>query len=267
VTDRLLELAGAGPRSWPRIAWPLADFAAELERRALVDLPTERIPDVYLAWACAHGDPAAVAAFEERFGADLAHYAAQVRLPPDLVDDVVQDVRLALLVARDGEPARIGQFAGRGDLRGWLRVIIARHAILASKRLRARRELPDNEPLEALAVPALDLEGELTRARCHDEFRAAFAEALATLAPRERALLRYRYLDGLTEDEVAALYDVHRVTIARWVARALARVLHETRRGLTLRLTTHTEDVASILRVLRHRLPLTLRRVLGGEPV
>jgi RNA polymerase sigma-70 factor (ECF subfamily) len=265
VAERLFELASEGRRAWPKIAWPIAEFAAELERRGLVDLPPERIPDVYLAWATAHGDAAALAAFDERYGNDLVTFASKVRLPGALIDEVVQDVRSALLVGRGGLPARIGQFAGRGELRSWLQVTTVRQAVLAAKQLRARRELPDTGPLEALAAPALDIEGELTRARCRDEFRAAFAEALAALTPRERAVLRSRYLDGLTEDEVARVYDVHRVTVARWTARALARVLRETRRGLARRLTLATDDVASVIRVLRSQLPVTLQRTFGRD--
>jgi RNA polymerase sigma-70 factor, ECF subfamily len=265
VTDRLLELASLGRSAWPEIAWPVADFAAELERRGLADLPAERIADVYLAWACAHADRAALAAFEERFGKDLASFAAKARLPPDLVDDVLQDVRRTIFVGHDDAPPRILQFAGRAELRSWLSVTTVRQAILAAKRLRARRELPGAEPLEELAVPALDLEGELTRAHCRDEFRAAFAEALAALTPRDRALLRYRYVDGLTEEEVASVYAVHRVTVARWAARALALLLRDTRRGLGRRLSMRTDDAASVIRALRSQLSFTLRRALGGD--
>ncbi|HKA87074.1 MAG TPA: sigma-70 family RNA polymerase sigma factor [Haliangiales bacterium] len=264
MTPRLLELASAGPRAWPRISWPVADFASELEARGVADLEPERVAELYLAWACAHRDPAAHAAFEERYGKDLKAFASRAGLPPDLVDDAVQDVRRALFVGQDDEPPRIAQFVGRGELRAWLRVTVVRHAVLTSKRARARQKV-ETEPLEEFAMPALDIEAELTLARCRDEFHASFAEALEALAPRERALLRYRYVDGLTEDEVASIYEVHRVTVARWVARALARLLHETRRGLTRRLSLGTDDVASLLRLLRNRLPFTLRRALGGE--
>src|SRR5262249_21602133 len=152
----------------------------------VVDLDEERVADVYLAWACAHGDAAALAAFEERHGKDMVAFAGRAGLPPAFVDDVVQDVRRALFVANGDEPPRIGQVAGRGDLRGWLRVTTVRQAVLTSKRLRARRELPDAEPLEKLAAPVVDLDSELTRVRAREEFRAAFAEALAALSDRER---------------------------------------------------------------------------------
>jgi RNA polymerase sigma-70 factor (ECF subfamily) len=266
LEPQVLELASVGRREWPGIGLPVDEFAGELERRGLTDLPAERVAEVYLCWACARGDRAALAAFEARYGKDLAHFAGKARLPPAVVEDVLQDVRRTLLVGNAEAPPRILQFAGRGELRAWLQVTTVRQAILAARRMRARRELPDAEPLEALAAPALDLDDELERARCRDEFRAAFGEALAALAPRERALLRNRYLEGLTEDEIAGLYDVHRVTVARWTARALARVLRETRRGLASRLALRSEDVTSVVRVLRGQLPLTLQRALGGAP-
>ncbi|HKA88503.1 MAG TPA: sigma-70 family RNA polymerase sigma factor [Haliangiales bacterium] len=264
MNDRLFELASLGPRAWPKIAWPIEDFASELEKRELADLDPERIADVYLAWACARGDPAALAAFDERFGKDLRMFASQTGLPTDLAEDVIQDVRRVLFVGQDGEPPRIGQFVGRGELRGWLRVTMVRQAIDASKRVRARHKI-ETAPLDMLAAPVLDLDSELTMARHRDDFGAAFAEALEALTPRERALLRCRYLDGLTEDEVASMYAVHRVTVARWVGRALARVLRETRRGLERRLSLRTDDVTSLIRLLRTQLPFSLRRGLGGD--
>src|ERR1051325_7399436 len=126
VNQRLLELAGIGRRAWPERGWPESDFAAEIERRGLTDLEEDRVGDVYLAWACAHGDAAALAAFEDRYGRDMVAFAGRAGLPPAFVDDVVQDVRRALFVAKGDEPPRIVQFSGRGDLRGWLRVTIVR---------------------------------------------------------------------------------------------------------------------------------------------
>src|SRR5262249_61792777 len=93
VTERLLELAGIGRRAWPDLAWPVEEFAAEIEKRGLADvadLDEERVADVYLAWACAHGDAAALAAFEERHGKDMVAFPGRAGRPPAFVDDVVQ---------------------------------------------------------------------------------------------------------------------------------------------------------------------------------
>src|SRR5262249_15106837 len=134
VSERLLELAAEGPRAWPKIAWPAAELAAELERRGLTDLLPERVAEVYLASAAARGDAAAVAAFDERYGKDLVVFASKARLPDDLVEEVVQDVRAHLLVGRTDRPAQLVQFAGRGELRSWLQVTTVRQAILTAKR-------------------------------------------------------------------------------------------------------------------------------------
>jgi RNA polymerase sigma-70 factor (ECF subfamily) len=261
VDAELAALAAAGRAAWPRIAWPADEFAAELVRRRVSAGSAERAADLYLAWACARGDPAALAAFEERHGRELAAFATLARIPASLVDDVAQEARHRLLVGQPGMPPRIAQYAGRGDLRAWLKVAVARQAIDLVRR--TRREVRDDAALEALAAPALDLETALTRARCHDELRAAFAAALAGLAQRERALLRYRYVDGLSEDEVARIYQAHRVSVARWVARARGHLLEETRRGLAARMGLTSGEVTSVIRAVRSQLGVSLRRALG----
>jgi DNA-directed RNA polymerase specialized sigma24 family protein len=40
------------------------------------------------------------------------------------------------------------------------------------------------------------------------------AAAMDAMPPLERAVLRYQVVDGLSIDEIGALYDVHRATAA-----------------------------------------------------
>lgn len=62
------------------------------------------------------------------------------------------------------------------------------------------------------------------------------AAAVAALAVRERALLRYSVVDGLTLDEIGAIYRAHKSSVSRWLTRARARLWQETRAALQTRL-------------------------------
>jgi RNA polymerase sigma-70 factor (ECF subfamily) len=110
---------------------------------------------------------------------------------------------------------------------------------------------PDTAP--ALAV---------MKAKYRDEFKRAFHAAVAALSDRERLLLRQAELDGLSIDELAKFYGVHRATTARWVESAREAVLKKTQEALAERLAIASAEVASIMRLIRSSLDVSLPALL-----
>jgi hypothetical protein len=94
-------------------------------------------------------------------------------------------------------------------------------------------------------------------------FKAAFAAAFSALAPRQRTLLRQQVLDGLTIDELGALYRVHRATAARWLERAREALLSGTRTALERELKVSATECESIMRLAQSQLHVSIRRLLG----
>ncbi|HKE18946.1 MAG TPA: sigma-70 family RNA polymerase sigma factor [Kofleriaceae bacterium] len=253
----------AARRRWPEIELPAVRFAghvAALGIAAGADHP--HADDLYLACATSHGDPAAVAAFERELSPVARAAARRIDGSVDFVDEVVQATRERLLVARDGRPPRVAEYAGRGTLAAWVRVAAMR---IAMNLLRERRRnvLVDDDAFFDAVRQGSDGERAALRSRygqaCADAVRAAFA----TLTARERNLLRLHHLHGLTLDELAPAMKVHRATVARWMERARGRLLEETRAGLRARLTALDAEVDSILRELQSRIDVTLSRLLA----
>jgi len=87
-------------------------------------------------------------------------------------------------------------------------------------------------------------------------FRAAFLATLGELERRERTVLRLHLLDGLTIDEIAPMYEVHRATIARWIGAAKQTVLDRTRRRLMHDLRLDAAEVDSLIRLVQSRIEL-----------
>jgi RNA polymerase sigma-70 factor (ECF subfamily) len=115
----------------------------------------------------------------------------------------------------------------------------------------------DDELLRRLVVPgdpALDYAKEIYR----QAFKRAFEAALRTLPDRERTLLRQHYLDGLSIDKLASLYRVHRATAARLLVRARVRVLEATRAQMMSQLDVRSQDLDSILRLIRSQIEISL---------
>jgi len=138
------------------------------------------------------------------------HAYARRRLPPAEVGDAVSETFLRAV--RD-----LASFEGAGaGFDGWI-YGIARHVVLDAQRassrrvrpLRAQRELPVSEPLQAL----LDTE----------EARAA-RRAFVRLAPPDRELLELRVIGGLSADDAAVALGSRPGSVRMAQTRALRRL-------------------------------------------
>jgi RNA polymerase sigma-70 factor (ECF subfamily) len=231
----------------------------------LAALDTLHLGDLLLAGASMRGDAGAVVRLE-RDCLGPAHAVVARILGPSECDDAMQSVRERLLVGREGSAPRLGEYAGRGSLAGWIKVVAVRTALNWARDHRDQGTSPDDDAL--LELPGAEHpELEHMRAQYRPEFKAAFQAALAALDARERILLRLQFVDDLTVDQIGALYSVHRSTAARWVARARESLFEGTRRRLAERLGLDASRLASILDLVRSHVDLSLVRLLepGGE--
>ena len=196
------------------------------------------------------------------FAIGLIAIAAGRKLP-DSVDEVMQGLRAQLLLpGRDGGLPGIAGFRGRGALGAWLSVSAVR---AACKQLeRGKNERSDGDAaLQRLSAPARNVEEQYTRAWSRDAFERAFVAAMAQLTAREKTLLRLHYLDGVTIDQLGAVYRTHRATAARWLASARQRLLDRTRAALIAELQIPLADCDSIIAAAQSQLELTLHRLFA----
>lgn len=255
-----------------RAAWPQLTVDDALYRRAIAarvasragetaDRVVRTMPaaDLYLAAACAVGDPAAIAAFRDVHGPAIRQVLGRLGAPIATIDETEQRVLVMLFVGEGGGAPQITTFSGRGRLRSWLRSV----AIRTGRRLMGVLHGGDDreDDLDDLPGAVRDPELELLRARYATEVKAAFASALAALSERQRNVLRQYYLDELTIDQLAALYQINRATAARWVAGARLAIVTRTRELLVGELGVASSDVDSIIRLVRSQLSLSLREL------
>ena len=255
----LAEVLSASRAAWPGIEISDEDFVAYLSARvdALDDgLRAIVVADLWLACGITRGIPAALRELDARLTA-VAPAIAHFDGGSALVADVTAAVRERVL-GTDGN-GKIADYRGRGDLRGWLRVVAVREALQI---LRARRrEAPISEDLaERIDDHGTHLPPDEQRA-----YREAFAAALATLTPRERNLLRQQYVYGATIDELGALYGVHRATAARWLAQIRDTVLRRTRGRIAEAMLLTGTDLESAMGKLAEHVDYSLRHTLSRE--
>ncbi len=197
---------------WPAVAVDGGAFARYLAARAaggtLIGLHTD---DLYLACGCAGGDPAAVATFEAEYGRDIDTVAARFRRAGIDVEDIGQQVREKLLVAPAGGAPKIADYAGLGYLQNWVRITAVRTFLDATRRAPGRREVGDAGGLMMVADPDDDVELAYLKRHYRAAFKVAFEEAIASLTSQQRNALRQHLIAGLTIDQIAGLYGIHRL--------------------------------------------------------
>ncbi|MDY7231775.1 sigma factor-like helix-turn-helix DNA-binding protein [Hyalangium rubrum] len=269
LEERLSRVWEAARAAWPGVTLEGPRFVAHLARHLASDSSSEALEqlhlgDLYLACACAHGVPAALAAFEARLLPEVAVAVARLKLSPAALDDVRQQLRQRMLVSTADAPARLAAYPGTGPLSGWVRAA-ALWLALDLQRRGAGEAHADDAALPFLVEPGDDPELAYLKTTYRAEFNAAFAQALTALAPRQRNVLRLKYLDGLSIDQLGALYGVHRATAARWALAAQEALLEETRRLLTERLRLTHSQLDSVLRLISSQIDVNLSRLLRSR--
>lgn len=261
--ERTLRHAVEGAHAaWPTVRIPSESFAAHLAAHASVETGSVaelRTADLYLACACALGNGAALAAFEQAYFGDIDPAIVRMTGNTALRAEVAQALRNTLFAPRPGKSPQIALYAGRGDLRNWTRAAIVRTTL--NLVTRKPRETPaESELLSAIPAPSADPEIAHMKAVYQTEFKQAFALAVEALDSRDRNLLRYSFVDGLSIDEVGALFGVHRATAARWLASARTKLMGELRRHLMQKLHVDGTEFASIMRLIKSQLNMSLAR-------
>ena len=246
--------------AWPGIEVPADEIAAFVGARLGADLIAQgaRIVELYLTCACVRGDPAAVAQFQRTYFSEIDDAAGRFRAGDAVAADARQNLACTLFT---GPAPAIRGFHGRGDLRGWMRVVATREVLRLVKRGKRDVMVGDERWFDAMC-PAGDPEvGYLCRL-FKSELSGAFQRAVAGLSDAHRALLR-RQLDGITIDELAAELGIHRTSAARRLTAARAAVRESTRRELGTALGAAPADVDSLFHLISGRFDISLDELLG----
>jgi RNA polymerase sigma-70 factor (ECF subfamily) len=185
-----------------------------------------------------------------RIPAYLAKHSARTN-----ADEIRQQMRERLLVARPDAPARIGGYEGRGSLASWVKVATLRAASNVRRAEQPEVELADEIPAAAITeVPELRvMAGEYRSA-----FRAAFRAAFAALPAEERTVLRLHFLDGVTVRQLAPMLNVSSATAGRRLLSAQTKLGELVLAELAVAVAVPRADLESAVRAIVSRLDVSL---------
>jgi len=258
-----------GRSAWPALVVSLSELMAHVGAPGLdLDLGDGGAPeglhaaDLYVACAIARGVPGALAVFEQKLLPIARSSMARVYSAPDFLDDASQELSRKLLV---GDDARLRRYSGASPLEGWLRVTATRVALDLARAsgYRAQGGGLDESAMMA-AGDALAPEIDVLKRTLGPAFQTALQGALDAMSPRDRLLLRMQLVDGLSLDQIAQPYRVHRATAARWLAEIREQIL----RGVQERLLVgagarplRREDLESLGRLIASQLHISVARL------
>lgn len=258
--------------TWPEVHVEPSDFLIYLAARLPADVEPDaalrslRCADLYIACACLRGDGRAVAALTDRCFRVVAERLVREGLAATVVADAQQRLAAQLFLGAGDQPPRLTQYAGRGDLQGWIYIAALREARHLTARENRRVDAGQLDALSDAADGEDGVELRYLKQRYRGEFKAAFQAALAQLEQRERNLLRYQVIEALSIDEIGVIYQVHRATAARWLVRVRERLFEGTRALLMQQLKIGGAETESIIRLIRSQLDTSLVQALATDP-
>lgn len=200
-------------------------------------------PDLELVTAALDRDERALEALDAEIV--LAAKAA-TKSTPDLANDVAQELRRELVTAKR-EDSKLPLYRATGSLRAWLRTMAVRVALKLTKK--TAREEPA-ELYERVSDAQISPELALFKAQHRDRFAAIFSRALAQLEPRQRTMLKLKYLDQLTVKDIGRAYQLHHSNVVRTLQKTEAALLETVRREFARELQLSEERVDSAIDAL-----------------
>jgi len=252
LADRVRAIVAEARAAHPDVTVDEAAFAAHVADRLE---PGAQVVagDLWMAFAGTRGDPQAIAWIEREGIQDVRPALAAMGLTAPAIDEQLQQLRHVLFV---GDAPKLASYAGRSTLRRWLRSVAVRMTLNARRGERgvSLEDVLEGELDHAGADPALEHMKEQVR----DQLRRSLRDALRSLSPRERTALHMHHIDGVTLDQLAAHYGVHRATVARWLAASREQLVTRTLDDVAERLQIDRGEAESALRLVVSRLDLTL---------
>lgn len=259
--DVVCRLVDAAREAWPNLAFDRDAFERYLRERIETDTANDaHAADLLLAFGCVQQDKAAIDALERAYLAKVPDFIHRVERSEAGASEVQQIVRERLLVGSSTSGPKIAEYGGRGPLGSWVRVVAIRVALEIA---RSRKpEIHDDDVSASEMVASGDPEMDYLRVRYAHAFRGAFSGALSALQERDRTVLQLYLVDGLNIEKIGKLYQVHRATVARWIATTRDQLYDDTRQRLREELNLNATEFESIVRLVRSQLDVSVRRIL-----
>jgi len=259
----------AARAAWPALRVRFEDFCSHLDRLGYERELPPQLGSLYLCVACSQGCATACTQLEAKYFPALRAFVSKFDPRPDVVDDLLQQIRYRLLV---GPAPRIRTYRGEGSFDGWLRRVASTIAVDSIRtnighERRTHRLGQDTACIDRIhAAPTPPPDEQLHRERYTGIVQRALYRSIHALPSDQRQLLHHYYVSGLSIDQLGSMYTCNRSTAARRIVRSVRTV----QRALRAELSQHLGSLAggeleSWMPVLYRRWGVDVGGWLGGD--
>jgi RNA polymerase sigma-70 factor (ECF subfamily) len=240
---------------------------AGVDQSAAEALDEMEAGDVYLAFACARRDPAAMAKFEQLLISVAGPKIEQKLRNRSHVDEVLQRVRVRCMLGSSPGAPKLFLYAGEAPLKAWLRMVAVRQAYSFLQETWVRVEELGKEPPEPIVdlPPPLGPDSPLDADRFKDHLQEALRAAVRSIARRDRAILHLSSVAGLSIDSIGEHYGVDRSTAARWIQKAKMALSKAVRVEFCRRAGISDSEYSTMQRTVRAHVDLSIESALRDE--
>jgi RNA polymerase sigma-70 factor, ECF subfamily len=248
--DRAFEAARA---QWPDLQVDGAAFKRQLEANGARSFA--HAPDLYLVFACAHGETAAIRTLTKLAEREVDRALRHLGQGKAFAEDISQQLLAKLLVTR-----KVEAYVGRGPLSAWLRAAAVRTALNVLETVKPQTSV--SRSLPAAGARADDPELQHLRRRYGPLLKGAVEGALRELGADDRNVLRFYFVDGLTVEQIARIRGSHKSTVSRLITRVRKELLEQVRGALVDKGHARADELSSVLRAVVSQLDVSLERAL-----
>ncbi len=225
----------------PRVASALEKYLFKddpsAEHRDVVAFVDEiRADDLCLIIACENGDEKAWEDLVANFDATVKSAARKISSNNEDAEDLASSIWAELYGLRqdaDGnKKSKLAYYSGRGSLAGWLRAVVSQLAVDQYRKQSKFVQIEETREFENLAEESSNHTGNdrvvhhgqspeelFSEQQTADDVSAALGEAIDSLEPEDKLILKLYYFDDLKLKDIAAAFNYHEATASRKLVR------------------------------------------------
>lgn len=179
------------------------------------DVSDDTASDIDLAQRCLEGDDEAIGELRRETAPWLHTCLVAAGASPVEAEELLVSLWTDCVCGTGGRKPRLTRYRGQCPLRGWLKVVAVNQLIDHQRRSLRRQTVPLETAAPAGIAPEFPAEAPLIGI-----MKTAVTGALAQCPAEALVMLQLLHVHGLTQRELARLWNCHESRISRAVARA-----------------------------------------------
>lgn len=235
--------------------------------------------DLCLIVACERGDETAWADLVKNFDSTVKSAARKISSNNEDAEDLASSIWAELygLKEKDGKAkGKLSYYSGRGSLAGWLRAVVSQLAVDQFRKSSRFVQIEEAREFENLAQDSSENsensklvhatenpEETLSRTEAQRDIANALRQAVLSLEPEDRLIMKLYYFDDLKLKDIGAALGFHEATASRKLVRVQSEIRKSVEKILCEKHGWKKEEVKRYMSETASKLDLSVEKLFG----